>query len=102
MTKQEALNTINTSFPTIWSKDDVLSLINSIEETTGIDEKKLLERIKTHLENAIHNVDFDEYVSDVEFEITLYNEIGISHYNFNTTTLIRELTDNIEKVFKKD
>lgn len=102
MTKQEALNTINSSFPNTWTKDDVLILVDSIEETTGIDEEKLLQRIKTHLYKAINNVDFDQYMDDVDLEITHGNEIGINSYNFNTTRFIHEITEDLKKVFKID
>ena len=99
MTKEEAINVINTSFPSIWSKEDVLQLINRIdvpeqEKLEGfVDKDKLLEKIKDAVENAINGMSNNEIVdiSSCDFEIRNGNEIQIESVGINTS----DITDNI-------
>jgi len=98
MTKQEAINTINASFPSIWSKDDVLQLINKIDEgTADFDKGKLLEKMREVVENAINNLSNDEIVdiSSCEFEIRNGNEIEIDSIGINTDDIVNAVMDNV-------
>jgi hypothetical protein len=99
MTKQEAINTINASFPSIWSKDDVLQLINKIDEGEGsIDKDKLLDKIREAVDNAVNGLSNDEIVdiSSCEFEIRNGNEIEIDSIGINTNDIIDQVMSDVE------
>lgn len=99
MTKEEAINTINTSFPSIWSREDVLKLINIIdipeqEKLEGfIDKEKMLKKIRSAVETAIDRMSNNDIVdiSSCEFEIRNGNEIEIESIGINTS----DITDNV-------
>lgn len=104
MTKKEAIETINSSFPSIWSREDVLELINRIDEGEGsFDKDKLVDRIKDAVDNAVNNMSNDEIVdiSSCEFEIRNGNEIEIDSIGINTDEIIdnvmREVVEVIEQ-----
>jgi len=96
MTKQEAINTINASFPSIWSREDVLQLVNKIEGG-GFDSDKLLEKIRKAVDNAINNMSNDEIVdiSSCEFDIRNGNEIEIESVGINTSDIVDAVMDKV-------
>lgn len=96
MTKQEAINTINASFPSIWSREDVLQLVNKIEGG-GFDSDKLLEKIRESVENAINNMSNDEIVdiSSCEFDIRNGNEIQIDSIGINTSDIVDAVMSDV-------
>ena len=101
MTKQEAINTINTSFPSIWSKDDVLQLINKIDDTKlegFVDKERMLEKIKDAVENAINGMSNDEIVDigSCEFEIRNGNEICVESIGINTSDIVDSVMSDVE------
>jgi hypothetical protein len=102
MTKQEAIATINASFPSIWSKDDVLQLINKIDEGTGsFNSEKLIDKIREAVDNAINNMSNDEVVdvSSTEFSIRNGNEIEIDSIGINTNEIVDNvMTDVVEAI----
>lgn len=102
MTKQEAINTINASFPSIWSKDDVLQLINKIDEgTASFDTENLIEKIKDAVDTALNNLSNDEIVdaSSCEFTIRNGNEIEIDSIGINTSDIVDAImTDVVEAI----
>jgi hypothetical protein len=103
MTKQEAINTINTSFPSIWSREDVLQLINNIDEVKEsdkgfIDKEKILEKIKDAVETAINGMNNDDIVdmSDCEFDIRNGNEIVLDSFEVNTSDIVDNVMSDVE------
>lgn len=98
MTKQEAINTINASFPSIWSKDDVLQLINKIDEgTASFDKDKLMDKIHDAIENAINGMSNDEILdqSECEFSVRNGNEIEIESIGVNTSDIVDAVSHDI-------
>jgi hypothetical protein len=97
MTKQEAIQTIETSFPSIWSKEDVIKLINKIDEGTGFDADNLIDKIKDAVENAINGMSNDEIVdtSNCEFEIRNGNEIQVDSVEVNTSDIVENVMKDI-------
>jgi len=99
MTKQQAIDTINASFPSIWSKDDVLQLINKIDEGEGsIDREKLLEKIKEAVESGIEGMSNDEIVdmSECEFDVRNGNEIVLDSFGINTSDIVDNVMSDVE------
>lgn len=98
MTKQQAIDTINASFPSIWSKEDVLQLINKIDEgTASFDKDKLMDKIHDAIENAINGMSNDDILdtSECEFEIRNGNEIQIESIGVNTSEIVDEVSREI-------
>lgn len=99
LTKAEAINVINTSIPSIWSREDILQLIDRIdapeqEKLEGfVDRDKLLEKIRSAVENAIDGISDNEIVdiSSCEFEIRNQNQICVVSIGINTS----DITDNV-------
>jgi hypothetical protein len=98
MTKQEALNTINASFPSIWSREDVLQLVNKIDGG-GFDTEKLLEKIRKAVENGIDGMSNDDIVdiSSCEFDVRNGNEIHIDSVGINTSDIADEVMREVEE-----
>jgi hypothetical protein len=100
MTKQEAIQTINTSFPSIWSREDVLQLINKIDEGEGsIDKDKLLDKIKDAVETAINGMNNEDILdmSDCEFDIRNGNEIVLDSFGVNTSDIVDAVMNDVEE-----
>lgn len=99
MTKQQAIETINASFPSIWSKEDVLQLINKIDEgTAGFNKEELYEKIRGAVDDAINSLSNDEIVdvSSCEFEIKHGNEIYVESIGINTGDIIDQVMSDVE------
>jgi RNA binding exosome subunit len=103
MTKQEAIQTIQTSFPSIWSREDVLQLINKIDEGTGFDTDNLIDKIKDAVENAINGMSNDEIVdtSDCEFEIHNGNEIQVNSVRVNTSDIVDNIMVDVVRAIEE-
>lgn len=99
MTKQQAIETINASFPSIWSKEDVLQLINKIDEgTAGFNKEELYDKIRGAVDDAINGLSNDEIVdvSSCEFEIKHGNEIYVESIGINTGDIIDQVMSDVE------
>ncbi len=104
MTKQEAINTINTSFPSIWSREDVLQLIERIEEVKEsdkgfLDKEKLMDKIREAVDNAVSGMSNDDIVdsSECEFNIRNGNEIELESISVNTNDIVDEVMREVEE-----
>ena len=104
MTKEEAINTINTSFPSIWSREDVLQLIERIDvpeqqKLEGfVNKEKLMEKIREAVENGIDGMSNDDIVdiSSCEFDVRNGNEIHIDSVGINTSDIADEVMREVE------
>tara|TARA_R110000822_G_scaffold294378_1_gene416443 strand:+ start:1647 stop:2009 length:363 start_codon:yes stop_codon:yes gene_type:complete len=93
MTKEEALTKVAQGVGSIYSKEDVVNLINSIEENAGkaTITEELIETISDAVANSINNsgqdvigdfeVDIDQSYGGNSFEVT------ISDIDFNETRI---------------
>lgn len=99
MTKQQAIEQIKNSFPSIWSREDVLSLVNQIDEGTAgsIDKDKLMDKIHDAIDNAINGMSNDEILdqSECEFSVRNGNEIEIESIGVNTSDIIDEVSKEV-------
>lgn len=85
MTIQDAIKNVNESFSTIYSKDDVLKMLN---EVTNMNDD-FRERLKKHISEAIKNR-VDDYslidiadIDSAEYEIVNGNEIEITYIDID-------------------
>lgn len=111
---QEAVASVQNAFPSIYTKDDVVKLLNSIEieapkGITKIDKqivKDLSEAIMDELRSNVDNLGCSDVcdLSSAEFE--LYgNEIQLSSVDIDTEEITRNvvygIADVIEDFFEK-
>jgi hypothetical protein len=77
MNKQEAITKVQSSISSIFTKEDVVSIINQIEEGKN-SGKPNLDQIKKFLDEAIGNTNFDDFVT-IEKDVDDYdNSVSIS------------------------
>ena len=96
------------AYPSIFSKDDVVSLLIRIKEsvlaevaelkpTVSITEEKFQEfdaNVRASLENSLNNGSIDIYdYSSAEFSISYDNRVEIESLDFNTDAVIDVLDD---------
>ena len=96
------------SFPSIFSREDVISILEGIEdqimtmetkgtktetetETSNVDVKELVKRIKESVKETIENFDFDECVS---LELSYSNQIEI---NVDYEEIVRHCDNEINE-----
>lgn len=104
ITKAVALEMINSSFPSIWSREDVISLINKIEDKVESNLSEQLEELKHSIIKKINRIqddsDFIDYNS-AEFELDYQNKITLQNVDFNIdmiTDIVEEEFTNIESM----
>jgi hypothetical protein len=113
---QEITKTLD-AYPSIYTKDDVVSLLSSLRTTVltetaealsnantiSINEKRFQdfsESVTRALENSINRGNLDIYdTSSAEFSISYHNTIEIESIDFNTDVLIEELSDILQDQF---
>ena len=105
------------AFPSIFSKDDVVSLLINLKQnvltkvadalsnanSARINEQRFQEfseSVTRALESSINRGSLDIYdTSSAEFSINYHNTIEIESINFNTDALIDELSDILQDQF---
>lgn len=101
MTKQDAIQKVETAFPSIFSKEDVINLINGIDEGNAqFDKDSLLSKIREAVEEATSNLDTDDVVDvdSVSFEIRHGNEITIESISINDREIANQIMELVEEV----
>ena len=99
MNKQEAITKVQSSISSIFTKEDVVSIINQIEEGKN-SGKPNLDQIKKFLEETIESIDFDDFVT-IDKEVDEYDKsVSISwSTSVEESDLIRHFSreaDNFE------
>lgn len=95
MKKQEAITQVNECISSVFSKEDVIKLIEQIEETT-LDEQ-LIEDVLKGFNNKIYHIEDDiiDY-SSAEFSISYDNKLELECVSIDRDLII----DQLERVFK--
>lgn len=93
-TKNEAIEIVTNSYPSIWSKDDVLLLLNSIEDS-GINDEKL-DELKDKIFDIIDELDSHDIVDfdSARFDLN-GNEICLDSIDLFTNSI----KNNINEAF---
>ena len=96
MTKNEIKKLIETSPSSIFTKDDVLRLVENLEDNGFSEqfESLLINEFENNIENAGDLVDID----DAEFELNGCNTIILNDVPINYKRIVRELRNSIENV----
>ena len=98
MTIQEAKNTVNSSIPSIWSREDVLSLLDKIEDVESFND----EMIEELIDDIVSDIDRsgDELIDDYDLTMN-YKEVELDNISFNTRALRELVKSNIENCLKE-
>ena len=105
------------SFPSIYTKDDVVTLISglrtqvltevselkqSVKPITEMDFQEFSESVTRELENRINRGDVDVHdYSSAEFSINYHNTIEIESIDFNSDAVTDELSDILLDKFQE-
>ena len=99
---QEAVASVQNAFPSIYTKDDVIKLLESIEITSApkFSEEvieKLIDAVTTATTRKIERLDTEDLVEtgSAEFELN-YNEISLSSVDVNTGTIADEVETAVQ------
>lgn len=102
------INRVLTTFPSIYSNNDVVSLLENLKltvldavskakPTVGITEEQFQEfnaNVRNRLESSMCNGSIDLYdYSSVEFSIDYHNTIVIENIDFNSDAVTEELDE---------
>jgi len=83
MTKEQVISKVNESAGSLFTKEDVIRLIESIEGTTKIDFEELANRLESIVDDA-DNDGIEVNSRRCEFNICNGNEIEIDSVHFET------------------
>ena len=93
-TKQNVIDQVQNSVSSIFSKEDVLNLINSIEERSRVITTRDIERA---IDNVVSNFEMNNQdvvdTDNVEFNISYTNQIEVDNVGLNLD-YIREALEN--------
>lgn len=103
----EVVNQVLNSFPSIFTREDVVELICKIQlvevEKVEVEKavnlqsiQKMIEKLKSDVESCISNSKPE--ITDLEFEINNGNEINLYYYNADMSDLESEVSNLFEDV----
>jgi hypothetical protein len=105
MTKQEAINQVTEAFPSIWSREDVLRVLNEIDDksTKLFDADRLIDKIKDSVESTIDRMNYDDIVdtSNCDFSIRNGNEIEIDEVSINKDDIVSEVIRDVVLIIEE-
>lgn len=100
MNKKQLINEITEHFPSVYTKEDVVKLINMLDDTQPtVDVEQLKEKIRNKIERLSGEdvVDYD----NIDLSIS-GREIYIDDVPVNHDTIIDEINDVIDDMFVHD
>jgi len=90
-TKEQAIESVKGSISSIFSKEDVIAIINLIQQENELDKEDLIEAILSELTNGRHDViDLDS----AEFELN-GNEISLERVDLDENRLEEAITSGV-------
>ena len=105
---QQAVASVENAFPSIYTKDDVIKLLNSIEieapksgfKVTKEQIDELVENIENRLERNANNLSTEDVVdmSSAEFSIGYGNCIELDSIDINSSDITSEMMSGVEDV----
>ena len=95
MKKQEAIELVNKGIGSIYSKEDVINLINQIEEskteTPSFDGQEIVKSVMNEWHDKVHDI-FHDLASDIESnDIVDMNECRF-HLEYDNTIVLNEVS----------
>ena len=99
MTIQQAKDTVNSSFPSIWSREDVLALLDRVDE--GM-ETLSIEQIDQLSDNIAENIDGESVGVIRDYELSMsHHEVELDSVDFDTRILKDIIKGNIKEFIKE-
>ncbi len=90
-TKEQAIESVKGSISSIFSQEDVIAIINSIQQENELDQDDLVSAILNELTNGSHDViDLDS----AEFELN-GNEISLERVDLDENRLEEAITTGV-------
>lgn len=97
MTKLEVIKKVNESAGSLFTKQDVINLVNGLE-VSGIDFESFKDRVLAILDDTdTDTIEVDQ--SNCDFEIRNGNEIRIENVSFDAEDYISGIKHDIEQLF---
>jgi hypothetical protein len=99
---QEAVALVETSFPSIFSKEDVLKLLSSIQAQPTLPEdfaEGLVDKIATKINNGFDRYNStDKFVDydSAEFEIDYNNKLTLNFVEIDTDAICDKVNDAVQ------
>lgn len=100
MNKKELINEITEHFPSVYTKEDVVKLINLLDDTQPtVDVEQLKEKIRSKLER----LDSEDIVDYDSIDLSIYGrEITVESVDVNISTILDEIDEVIDEMFVHD
>jgi hypothetical protein len=99
MTKEQVISKVNESAGSLFTKEDVIKLIESIEGTTNIDFDELANRLEAIVDEA-DNEGIEVNSRRCEFSISNGNEIEIEDVHFETEEWKSNINHDIRQLIE--
>jgi hypothetical protein len=99
MTKEQVISKVNESAGSLFTKEDVIKLIESIEGTTNIDFEELTNRLEAIVDDA-DNDGIEVNSRRCEFSISNGNEIEIEDVHFETEDWKSSINHDIRQLIE--
>jgi tRNA U34 5-carboxymethylaminomethyl modifying GTPase MnmE/TrmE len=98
MNKKELINEITEHFPSVYTKDDVVKLINLLDDTQ---QKIDVEELKRRLRNKIERLRSEDVVdySTVELSMNYDNRVEVEGMEVQNDTIMDEIEETIDEYF---
>jgi hypothetical protein len=97
MNKKELINEITEHFPSVYTKEDVVKLINLLDDTRP---KIDVEELKQQIRRKIERLSGDEVVDFDSIDLSLSGrEIYIDDISVNHDVIVDEVNDIIDEYF---
>jgi hypothetical protein len=92
----DAITNVNECMSSVFTKADVLDLLQSIELKSNVTKVRLIDFVTEYVENQINKIECDEIIdlSTAEFELN-GNEITLESVDIDTYELSKEILNNI-------
>jgi hypothetical protein len=98
MKKNEVIKLVNESAGSLFTKEDVVDLINKVESEGSVNLEELCDRVLAIVEDADTNdIEIDNY--NTEFTIRNNNEVEIEDVKYDTNSYIRGIQHDIRELF---
>ena len=103
MTKLEAISNVNQSHSSIFTKEDVLNILEQIEIKQGITQAEI-DDMRVRMINQIHDLDTDNVVDfdSAEFEIQYDNKISISDISVCFDPIEEIIENELQKLLTEE
>lgn len=100
MNKKQLINEITEHFPSVYTKEDVVKLINMLDDTQPAVD---IEELKSKIRNKIERLSGEDIVNYDDIDLSIYGrEIQVDDVPVNYDTILDEINEVIDDMFVHD